>query len=74
MQFELTAVYRKTSEGYLGLVEELPGANTYGPTLEATRAKLREVVALVLAANRAFAEHDLEDSPDLIREPFDWAA
>jgi len=40
-------------------VEELPGANTQGATLEEARAHLREAVALVLEANRALSEEDL---------------
>ena len=30
MSITLTAVYRKVSEGYVGFIEELPGANTPG--------------------------------------------
>jgi predicted RNase H-like HicB family nuclease len=36
----LTAVYMKVPEGYVAFVEELPGANTQGETLEQTRANL----------------------------------
>lgn len=46
MQF--TAVLQKVPEGYIGFVEELPGANTQGDTLEEARANLREAVAFVL--------------------------
>lgn len=56
MQF--TAVFRKVPEGYIGFVEELPGANTQGETLDETRANLEEAVSLVLEANRALAEED----------------
>lgn len=52
MQVRLTAVFRRVPEGYIGFVEELPGANTQGATLEETRANLEEAVALVLDANR----------------------
>lgn len=31
---EFTAVFRKVSQGYVGCLEELPGANTQGSTLE----------------------------------------
>jgi predicted RNase H-like HicB family nuclease len=34
---ELTAVFKKVPEGYIGWVEELPGANTQGKTLEEAR-------------------------------------
>ncbi len=67
MQLQLTAAFRKVPEGYIGFVEELPGANTQGATLEETRANLREAVALVIDANRALAAEDA--GPDVIREP-----
>lgn len=53
MQLEFTAVYRKVPEGYLAFVEELPGANTQGATLDEARENLREAVELTLEANRA---------------------
>jgi predicted RNase H-like HicB family nuclease len=52
----LTAVFMKVPEGYIGFVEELPGANTQGETLDEARENLREAVALVLDANRELAE------------------
>ncbi len=64
-----TAVFRKVPEGYIGFVEELPGANTQGETLEKVRANLREAVELVLDAHRALAEQELV-GVDVIREPF----
>ena len=60
MSLELTAVFREAPEGgYVAFVEELPGVNTQGATLEEARAHLREAVALVLEANRALSEEDL---------------
>lgn len=50
---EFTAVFEKVPEGYIAFVEELPGANTQGDTLEEARENLREAVQLVLEANRA---------------------
>ncbi|HXU44706.1 MAG TPA: type II toxin-antitoxin system HicB family antitoxin [Thermoanaerobaculia bacterium] len=68
MPLELTAVYLKAPEGgYVAFVEELPGANTQGETLEEARANLREAVALVLEANRVLSEDDLAGK-DVIRE------
>ena len=43
---ELTAVFKKVPEGYIGWVEELPGANTQGKTLEETRENLQEAIRL----------------------------
>ena len=67
MKLELTAVFQKVPEGYIGFVEELHGANTQGATLEEARANLREAVLLVLEANRALSEEELEGQ-DVIRE------
>ena len=53
---KFTAVYKKVPEGYIGFVEELPGANTQGETLEETRANLREAIEMTLEANRILAE------------------
>jgi predicted RNase H-like HicB family nuclease len=55
MDLTLNAVYLKVPEGYIGFVEELPGANTQGVTLEEARENLKEAVALVLEANRMLA-------------------
>ncbi len=68
MELELTAVFRRVPEGYMAFVEELPGANTRGATLEEARANLKEAVALVLEAYRALASDDAAGA-DLIREP-----
>lgn len=67
MHLELTAVFQKVPGGYVAFVEELPGANTQGATLEEARANLREAVALVLEANRALAEDGLTGA-EVIRE------
>lgn len=65
---KLTAVFKKVSQGYVGFVEELPGANTQGATLEETRSNLQEAVELGLAANRELAEESLKGE-NVIREP-----
>ncbi len=69
MDVRFTAVYRKVPEGFIAFVEELPGANTQGSTLEEARTNLEEAVALVLEANRTLAEEELEGT-EVIREPF----
>ena len=45
---QLTAVYLKVPQGYVGLVEELPGVNTQGDTLEEARTNLLEPVQSVM--------------------------
>ena len=66
-QMSLTAVFLKVPEGYVAFVEELPGANTQGETLEAARANLTEAVEMVLDANRALSQESLEGA-EVIRE------
>ncbi len=65
----LTAVFLEVPEGYVAFIEELPGANTQGATLEEARENLREAVALVLEANRELAERSLQGRA-ATREPF----
>jgi predicted RNase H-like HicB family nuclease len=65
---KLTAVFQKVPEGYIGFVEEVPGANTQGETLEEARENLAEAVEMVLEANRVLAEESIKGQ-DVIREP-----
>jgi predicted RNase H-like HicB family nuclease len=67
MKLRLTAVFQKFPQGYAAFVEELPGANTQGATLEEARANLVEAVAMVLEANRELAEEELLGQ-EVIRE------
>lgn len=67
MQF--TAVFMQVPEGYIAFVEELPGVNTQGATLEEARENLKEATALVLQANRELAEQSLVGKT-VTKEPF----
>ena len=71
MQF--TAVFQKVPEGYIGFVQELPGANTQGATLEEARANLSEAVEMVLETNRELAEESIQGK-QVIRESFSLPA
>ena len=73
MKLEFTAVFRPVPGGFVGYVEELPGANTQGTTPEEARANLKEAVALVLEADRAVAREDAAGI-DVIREPLRLSA
>jgi predicted RNase H-like HicB family nuclease len=68
MDITFTAVYRKVPEGYIAFIEEFPGANTQGATLEEARENLKEAMELVLEANRALAQESLAGE-EVIREP-----
>lgn len=67
MSITLTAVYRKVPEGYIAFVEELPGANSQGETLDEARENLKEAVDLVIEANRALAQ-ELSGDGEVLRE------
>ncbi|MBT9159956.1 MAG: type II toxin-antitoxin system HicB family antitoxin [Dehalococcoidia bacterium] len=68
MNEKLTAVFEKSPQGYIGYVEELPGANTQGATLDETKMNLIEAVQLVIEANRQLAEEDISGK-EIIRQP-----
>lgn len=70
---EFTAVYKKVADGYVAYVEELPGANTQGETLDEARENLKDAVELVMESNRALAREDA-GSEEVIREPLRLAA
>jgi predicted RNase H-like HicB family nuclease len=70
---QLTAVFMQVPEGYIAFVEELPGANTQGDSLEEAQENLREAVELILEANRELAERSV-DGKAVIREPFTLTA
>lgn len=55
MALKFTAVYEHRGDWWVGYVEEVPGANTQGRTLEEARENLKEAVQLVLEANRELA-------------------
>jgi predicted RNase H-like HicB family nuclease len=73
MALQFTAVFRKVPEGYIGFVEELPGANTQGATLEEARTNLQEAVELVFEANRQLIA-EAAPGGEVIREPFKVSA
>ena len=58
MDMRCTAVFRKVPDGYIAFIEEFPGANTQGASLEEARTSLREAVTLVVEANRSSARED----------------
>lgn len=67
MPMEFTAVFERVPEGYIAFVEELPGANTQGETLEEARENLLEAIQLTLEANRALTEESIQGR-DVLKE------
>ena len=60
-------MFVEVPEGYAAFVEELPGANAQGATLDEARENLQEAVELVLEANRTISEETLTGR-NVIRE------
>jgi predicted RNase H-like HicB family nuclease len=63
-----TAVFERDGEWWIGYVEELPGANAQGESLQQCRESLRQAVSLVLEANRELTRREFEGS-EVVREP-----
>jgi len=73
MEGKFTAVFEKEDGWWIGYVEELPGANTQGKTLEEARENLREAVIMVIEANREMAQQESEGK-EVVREHLTVAA
>ncbi|MBN1974363.1 MAG: type II toxin-antitoxin system HicB family antitoxin [Sedimentisphaerales bacterium] len=69
MRIQLTAVFEKVKNGYIGYVEELPGANTQGATLDETKENLKEAIELVMESYRQINEEE-NVGKNVVKEPF----
>jgi len=67
MKSSFNAIFEKVNDRYIGYVEELPGANTQGKTLEEARENLYEAIELILLSNREITEKGLQGK-EFIRE------
>ena len=59
MENSYTAVFQKTEDWWIAFVEEVPGANTQGRTIDEARENLKEAVELILKSNRELSEREL---------------
>ncbi len=66
---EFTAVYLKAAHGYIGFVEELPGVNADGRTIDETRDNLVRLAEVVFDEERRQAT-ELLAGRDVVRESF----
>ena len=64
-----TAIYLRSGGGYVGFIEELPGVNSYGRSLDEARAMLGDLAQTVFEEERRCAEEALAGK-DVIRENF----
>ncbi len=70
---KLTAVYKKSGKWYLGWIEEIPGVNTQGKTLQETKENLKEALFLILETNRMLSQK-AHVGQKVIRETLSLAA
>lgn len=71
-QRQLTAVYQKRGRGYVGWIEEIPGANTQGRTFAEAKENLKEAATLIIEANRLLTAKISKGTT--IREPLHLSA
>ena len=64
-----TAVYLKATHGYVGFIEELPGVNSHGRTLDEARDTLQKLAAVVFDEERRGAE-EMIAGKEVVRENF----
>jgi len=68
-RISITAVYVEVPEGgYAAYVEEIPGVNTQGETLEEAKSNLKEALLMVLETNKILAQKTLNQGLRSIRE------
>lgn len=65
---KFTAVFQQDEDWWIAWVEELPGANTQGKTLEEARINLKEAVQMVLKTNRKLARRALRGKKYITEE------
>ena len=57
---KFTAVFQPEEEGgYIAYIEEIPGVNTQGETLEEAKANLIDAFRLVIEERRRLAEEEI---------------
>ena len=64
-----TAVYLRSSGGYVGFIREIPGVSSYGRSLDEARTMLRNLAQTVFEEERRGAEEALAGK-DVVRERF----
>ena len=73
-KLKLTAVFEEVEEGgYIAFIEELPGVNTQGESLDEARINLLEALELVIDTQRTLSEKTLANK-NVIKEPLHLAS
>jgi predicted RNase H-like HicB family nuclease len=61
------AIYEKHGDWWAAYIEEYPGVNTQGTTLEEARENLAEAFQMVVETNREMSRR--QEAADAVREP-----
>lgn len=65
-----TAVFVEVPEGgYAAYIEEIPGVNTQGETLDEARGNLKEALQLVLETNKMLSQKNILKGTKSHKEP-----
>ena len=68
-----TAVFEQVEDGFIAYIEELPGVNSQGDTVEEARTNLLDALELFLETRREMAEEE-QASKKVIKEPIKLVA
>ena len=65
-KMKLTAVFEPAEEGgFIAYIEEIPGVNTQGETLDEAKINILEALNLVMETRRALAESEINKTQTL---------
>jgi predicted RNase H-like HicB family nuclease len=73
VDMKFTAVFEEAEEGgYIAYLEEMPGVNTQGETLEEAKENLQEAFKLVVETQRSLQNEEIGNR-SVIKEVFELA-
>ncbi|MCX6305241.1 MAG: type II toxin-antitoxin system HicB family antitoxin [Bacteroidetes bacterium] len=73
-QMTFTAVFLEVPEGgYSAYIEEIPGANSQGETLDEARSNLTEALKMILETNKILSQKNQPYGLKSYREPLSFA-
>jgi predicted RNase H-like HicB family nuclease len=55
---KFTGVFEQDGDWWIAYIEEIPGVNSQGRTIEEARENLKEAVKLIIEANRELARRE----------------
>lgn len=59
-KMKLTAVFSQEEDGgYIAYIEEMPGVNTQGDTLEEAKSNLLEALTMIMEVRRELAQKEI---------------